>query len=136
MALFKCGGGQQITYIYKDGKWNSKYPKYSTSSGGGEGTITYNSDGSFTWKGTERACMFFSNLPTDKMLCVKFVPITNVNWLHIRTTTSTFRQRLEDDYSNKTAYRLQGLQLTDPDNTNLYIGGNGYSGKIYEIFLI
>ena len=72
-------GGQQITYIYKDGKWNTKYPRSYIEK---EGTFTYNSDGSFTWKGNERADMEFANVPKDKILCVKFLPINASRYLN------------------------------------------------------
>ena len=137
MNLYKCsnGGGSSIEYIYKDGKWNSKYPKYSNSSMEGEGTFTYNSDGSFTWKGNARAGMGFKNLPTDKTLVVKFVPISNVNGLAI-IVESTYRQYLADNINTTgSIYRFMGFPTTDT-SLYLYIQGNNYSYKICEIFLI
>ena len=137
MNLYRCGGGSSIEYIYKDGKWNSKYPKYSNSSMGGEGTFTYNSDGSFTWKGNARAGMGFKNMTAGRSLIMNFVAISNCNNLWIETVDDTYKMSLNDNYtSGGSIHRIFGFVLQDPDNTYYYIGGNNYSYKIYEIILI
>lgn len=118
----------EIEYIYKDGKWNNNFPYQLT-----EGKVTPNDDGSFTFKGTPRATILFSTLPVGKTLCVKFKPINNVNGLHLMKG-NTYRAYITDD-TNSTGswFRTIGMQIDG--EIKIYVAGNYYSYKIYEIFI-
>lgn len=118
----------EIEYIYKDGKWNTNYPYKLT-----EGKITPNGDGSFTFEGTVRGTILFSTLPVGKTLCVKFKPINNVNNLHL-IKDDTYRAYITDDInSTGNWFRTIGMQIDG--EIKMYVAGNDYSYKIYEIFI-
>ena len=119
----------EIEYIYKDGKWNTNYPYQLT-----EGKITPNDDGSFTFAGTVRGTILFSTLPVGKTLCVKFKPINDdVSDLHLIKDNS-YRAYITDDINKKGDwFRTFGMQI-DGD-IKMYVSGNNYSYKIYEIFV-
>ena len=119
----------EIEYIYKDGKWNTNYPYKLT-----EGKITPNGDGSFTFEGTGRGMIEFSTLPIGKTLCVKFKPISHsVADLHL-IKPSTYRAYIRDDINATGSwFRTLGMQIDGV--IQIYVSGNYYSYKIYEIFI-
>lgn len=118
----------EIEYIYKDGKWNNNFPYKLT-----EGKIIPNDDGSFTFEGDIRGTILLSDLPVGKTLCVKFKPINNVNGLHL-IKDNTYRAYITDD-TNSTGnwFRTIGMQIDG--EIKIYVAGNYYSYKIYEIFI-
>ncbi len=120
----------EITYIYKNGNWNSDFPYQLT-----EGRISPNGDGSFTFIGTPRGRILFNTLPVGKTLFVKFKSNgNNVNQLHL-IKDNVYRAYMSDDInSSGTFFRTIGMQINGA--TYIYIAGNDFSYIIYEIFII